>query len=97
MEYLRPHIILRRGLIAGNGSPPIATPYYPRSSRVHLEYPHLAEHISEFLASTLFFTSELFLKTDQKRKNVGQYHRNGLVHLTEEVCFTTRCFIGALS
>lgn len=46
MRYLKPpHIILRKGLIAG------------------IEYPLLAEHMSEYMAKTLFFTSLLFCST----------------------------------
>ncbi|KAJ6692451.1 METHYLTHIORIBOSE KINASE [Salix purpurea] len=43
MRYLEPpHIILRKGLIAG------------------IEYPLLAEHISDYMAKTLYHTSLLF-------------------------------------
>ena len=46
MRYLAPpHIILRKGLIAG------------------IEYPLLADHISEFMARTLFYSSLLYLTT----------------------------------
>lgn len=51
MRYIEPpHIILRKGLIAG------------------IEYPLLAEHMADFMAKTLFFTSLLFRTTaDHKR------------------------------
>lgn len=51
MRYLEPpHIILRKGLIAG------------------IEYPLLAEHMSEYMAQTLFCTSLLYHSTtDHKR------------------------------
>ena len=46
MCYLEPpHIIVRKGLIAG------------------IEYPLLAEHMSEFMARTLYFTSLLYRST----------------------------------
>lgn len=46
MRYIEPpHIILRKGLIAG------------------VEYPLLADHISEYMARTLFYTSLLYLTT----------------------------------
>lgn len=51
MRYLEPpHIILRKGLVAG------------------IEYPLLADHMSDFMANTLFHTSLLFHSTtDHKR------------------------------
>ncbi|KAJ0514225.1 putative S-methyl-5-thioribose kinase [Helianthus annuus] len=50
MRYIEPpHIILRKGLIAG------------------VEYPLLAEHMAEFLANTLFYTSLLYLTTTQHK------------------------------
>lgn len=55
MRYLEPpHIILRKGLIAG------------------VEYPLLAQHISDFLAKTLFFTSLLFRSTTEHKRD-GKY------------------------
>lgn len=52
MRYLEPpHIILRKGLIAG------------------VEYPLLAEHISDFMAKTLFFTSLLFRSTTEHKRD----------------------------
>ena len=51
MRYLEPpHIILRKGLIAG------------------IEYPLLAEHMSEFMARTLFFTSLLYHDTTEHKR-----------------------------
>lgn len=51
MRYLKPpHIILRKGLIAG------------------IEYPLLAEHMSDFLAKTLFFTSLIYHSTAEHRR-----------------------------
>ena len=50
MRYIEPpHIILRKGLIAG------------------VEYPSLAEHMAEFMANTLFYTSLLYLTTTQHK------------------------------
>lgn len=55
MRYLEPpHIILRKGLIAG------------------VEYPLLAEHISEYMAKTLFHTSLLYRSTTE-HKSAGIY------------------------
>lgn len=51
MRYLKPpHIILRKGLIAG------------------VKYPLLADHISEYLAKTLYNTSLLHLSTTEHKK-----------------------------
>jgi len=69
MEYLHPHIILRKGLMDC------------------IVYPKLADHVSEFLASTLFHTSDLFLKSEEKRKLMSQFVDNALIHLTESVIF----------
>jgi len=52
MRYLEPpHIILRKGLIAG------------------IEYPLLAEHMADFMAKTLFFTSLLFRSTTEHKRD----------------------------
>lgn len=54
MRYIEPpHIILRKGLIAG------------------IEYPFLADHMSEYMARTLFYTSLLYLTTTV-HKNEGK-------------------------
>ena len=51
MRYLEPpHIILRKGIIAG------------------IEYPLLSDHMSEFLARTLFFTSLIYLSSKDHRR-----------------------------
>ena len=53
MRYLEPpHIILRKGLIAG------------------VEYPLLAEHISDFISKTIFYTSLLY-RTTTEHKSAG--------------------------
>lgn len=72
MRYLEPpHIILRKGLIAG------------------VEYPLLADHLSDYMARTLFFTSLLFLSTSEHKKAVATYCGNAeLCRLTEQVVFS---------
>ncbi|KAL1812025.1 hypothetical protein ACET3Z_022090 [Daucus carota] len=72
MRYLEPpHIILRKGLIAG------------------IEYPFLAEHISEFMAKTLFSTSLLSLTTTEHKSAVAKYCGNvEMCRLTEQVVFS---------
>jgi len=72
MRYLEPpHIILRKGLIAG------------------VEYPLLAEHMSDFMAKTLFFTSLLFRSTTEHKRDVAEFCGNvELCRLTEQVVFS---------
>nr|CAD1823095.1 unnamed protein product [Ananas comosus var. bracteatus] len=72
MRYLEPpHIILRKGLIAG------------------IEYPLLAEHMSEYMAKTLFFTSLLYHSTAEHRRAVAEFCGNlELCRLTEQVVFS---------
>jgi len=54
------------------------------------KYPLLAEHISSYLASTLFKTSSLFLDSTQKRKLVDEFNANTeLCKLTEDFVFTS--------
>ncbi|CAK9187094.1 unnamed protein product [Ilex paraguariensis] len=72
MRYIEPpHIILRKGLIAG------------------IEYPFLAEHISEYMARTLFYTSLLYRSTTEHKRAVAEYCGNvELCRLTEQVVFS---------
>ncbi|QHN79793.1 methylthioribose kinase 1 isoform X3 [Arachis hypogaea] len=72
MRYLEPpHIILRKGLVAG------------------IEYPLLAEHMADFMAKTLFFTSLLFRTTSEHKRDVAEYCGNvELCRLTEQVVFS---------
>ncbi|XP_059652951.1 methylthioribose kinase-like [Cornus florida] len=72
MRYLEPpHIILRKGLIAGH------------------EYPLLAEHMSEYMARTLFFTSLLYRTTTEHKREVAEFCGNvELCRLTEQVVFS---------
>ncbi|CAI9101961.1 OLC1v1000136C2 [Oldenlandia corymbosa var. corymbosa] len=72
MRYIEPpHIILRKGLIAGT------------------EYPLLAEHISDYMAKTLYFTSLLYLTTTDHKRAVAEYCGNvELCRLTEQVIFS---------
>ncbi|KDP45914.1 hypothetical protein JCGZ_15474 [Jatropha curcas] len=72
MRYLEPpHIILRKGLIAG------------------VKYPHLAEHISDYMARTLFYTSLLYLTTTEHKRVVAEFCGNvELCRLTEQVVFS---------
>ncbi|KAG8364227.1 hypothetical protein BUALT_Bualt19G0106300 [Buddleja alternifolia] len=54
-----------------------------------IEYPLLAEHISEFMARTLFYTSLLYLTTTDHKSAVAKYCGNvELCRLTEQVVFS---------
>ncbi len=52
-------------------------------------FPKFSEHISTYLANTLFFTSSLYLQSDEKRKLIDQFNSNTeLCKLTEDFVFT---------
>jgi len=54
-----------------------------------VKYPKFAEHISSFLAETLFKTSSLYLSSSEKRELTAQFIGNGeLCKLTEDFVFT---------
>jgi 5-methylthioribose kinase len=71
MEYLSPHIILRKGFIQG------------------IRYPRLAADVAEFMAQTLFKTSDLYLDAAAKKERMAIFCRNTeLCKITEELVFT---------
>ncbi|MDX5594578.1 S-methyl-5-thioribose kinase [Pseudovibrio sp. SPO723] len=75
MEYITPHVILRKELIAGK------------------KFPKLAKHIGEFLAQTLFHTSDLGLESAQKKELVQRFCVNtDLCRITEDLIFTEPFF-----
>ena len=52
-------------------------------------YPKFTEHISSFLANTLFKTSSLYLSSTDKRTLISQFiHNSELCKLTEDFVFT---------
>lgn len=52
-------------------------------------YPLFSEHISDFLAKTLFFTSSLHLQSTEKRALINRFNANTqLCKLTEDFVFT---------
>ena len=54
-----------------------------------IEYPNFAEHISTYLADTLFKTSSLYLSSSEKRELTAQFIGNSeLCKLTEDFVFT---------
>ena len=71
MEFLSPHIILRKGFIQG------------------IHYPRLAGDIAEFMAQTLFKTSDLYLDAATKKQRMAIFCRNTeLCKITEDLVFT---------
>ena len=52
-------------------------------------YPHFADHIVEYLASTLFYTSDMALPAAEKRELVAAFSGNTeLCKITEDLIFT---------
>ena len=52
-------------------------------------YPEFAEHITEYLATTLFYTSDLALPAAEKRELVAAFSGNTeLCKITEDLVFT---------
>lgn len=71
MELLTPHIIMRKGLVAG------------------AIYPRFVEHVTTFLARTLFFSSDLALTAAEKKEAVAAFAGNhALCKITEDLIFT---------
>jgi 5-methylthioribose kinase len=71
MEYLTPHVILRKALIRGE--------YLPR----------FAGHMAEFLAQSLFKTSDLYLPASRKKALMVEFRGNtALCKITEDLVFT---------
>ena len=54
-----------------------------------IPYPKFAEHISAFMANTLFFTSDLALSAAEKKRRIGEFCGNtALCKITEDLIFT---------
>jgi 5-methylthioribose kinase len=71
MEYITPHIILRKGLIRG------------------VVYPLMARHIGEFMADTLFKTSDYHMPAARKKERMALFCQNTqLCKITEDLVFT---------
>ena len=71
MEFLEPHIIMRKGLVAGT------------------TYPRFVEDITNFLARTLFFSSDLAIPAAQKKEGIAAFAGNhALCKITEDLIFT---------
>jgi len=75
MELLEPHIIMRKGLVAGT------------------RYPHFVDHITTFLARTLFLSSDLALPAARKKEGIAAFSGNhALCKITEDLIFTDPYF-----
>jgi 5-methylthioribose kinase len=71
MEFITPHIILRKGLIGG------------------VVYALMARHIGEFMAETLFKTSDFHLPAARKKERMMLFCQNTqLCKITEDLVFT---------
>ncbi|MDU2928326.1 S-methyl-5-thioribose kinase, partial [Bradyrhizobium sp.] len=71
MELLEPHIIMRKGLVAG------------------AIYPAFVDHITTFMARTLFFSSDLALSAAAKKEAIASFAGNhALCKITEDLIFT---------
>jgi 5-methylthioribose kinase len=71
MELLRPHIIMRHGLIQGR------------------RYDRFADHMAEYLARSLFLTSDLALPAGEKKAITAVFCGNTeLCKITEDLIFT---------
>lgn len=71
MELLEPHIIMRKGLVAGT------------------RYPLFVDHITTFMARTLFFSSDLALTAAEKKQGIAAFAGNhALCKITEDLIFT---------
>jgi len=53
-----------------------------------VQFPLLSEHISTFLADTLFYTSGFYLDSKQKKENVKKFINIELCNITEDFIFT---------
>ncbi|MFT6559310.1 S-methyl-5-thioribose kinase [Sneathiella sp.] len=51
-------------------------------------FPELADHVSTFVARTLFYSSDLYLGHDEKKKQVGETINIELCKITEDFVFT---------
>jgi 5-methylthioribose kinase len=71
MELLEPHIIMRKGLVAGAC------------------YPRFVDHITTFMARTLFLSSDLAMPAARKKQDMAVFCGNhALCKITEDLIFT---------
>jgi 5-methylthioribose kinase len=80
MEFLSPHIILRKGLIRG------------------VTYPKMAQHLGEFLAQTLYHTSDLHLSATAKKEKIATFLTNtAMCKITEDLVFDEPYFAAPMN
>jgi 5-methylthioribose kinase len=80
MELLKPHVIMRHGMIQGR------------------RYPAFAGHIVEYMAQSLFMTSDLALPAAEKKALTAVFCGNTeLCKITEDLIFTDPYRIAALN
>jgi 5-methylthioribose kinase len=61
-----------------------------------VQYPKFAEHITDYMAKTLFFTSDLFLSAGAKKAQMQVFCENvDLCKITEDLIFTDPYRVGA--
>lgn len=54
-----------------------------------IDYPHFAEQITDYLSRSLFFTSNFWLSSSQKKQNMAFFDKNSeLCKILEDVVFT---------
>jgi 5-methylthioribose kinase len=64
-----------------------------RTGLIHGEnYPYLSRHIGEYLAKTLFYTSDFFLEHEKKKELAVQFSNPELCKITESFVFTDPFF-----
>ncbi|MBM7615941.1 S-methyl-5-thioribose kinase [Alkaliphilus hydrothermalis] len=56
------------------------------------KYPKFPEHMSTFLADTLFYTSDLYMDSEDKKKMVAKFINTELCKITEDLIFTDPYF-----
>ena len=54
----------------------------------HVDYPKFAKQIGEFLARTLFYTSDFYLPSDEKKAMVVRFTNPVMCKITEDLIFT---------
>jgi 5-methylthioribose kinase len=80
MQFLSPHIILRKGLTRG------------------IQYPKMAQHLGEFLAKTLFHTSDLYLNAADKKEKIGAFLTNtAMCKISEDLIFDEPYFAAPMN
>ncbi len=88
LEYLQNHIVLRKVWIDY-----LYILFIFQGLILGKTYSHLSDNLSDFLAKTLFYSSGLFLKSEEKRKAIAFWSANDLCALTENVHVQYKIFI----